>query len=365
MACMCAVPSTLETHTRPAMHIRPCARPARPASNNRAHCFFLPSFLPSASCAMSSSRFSSASCCRICANWFTIDMTKKRTRPTTNSSQHVLRGLCPAPGSKAPSETMPSVLEAASLNSMASISPFVFLSHACSTRSAISSPLLYFLYKCLTSWISRSPSWPTKSFSGKTRDCNSNCWTNFVRPLTTKSFNPSCFPATPLNVWSIDSTPVASTWKKPEPNKFTKSAACRLTLTTPFPSAVARKKVQNGIIKYPQHMPHMSKAALGHAASKKTPTKPCFSVKFMVQIFILLNKSVLLFASSTSAWNSLSVEPEARAALATAYGGISPIAVPTPHNMHCTVTRPHNLRKLTVASSFGPVVVEQSNLHGC
>mmetsp|Transcript_70480 Transcript_70480/g.229171 ORF Transcript_70480/g.229171 Transcript_70480/m.229171 type:complete len:254 (+) Transcript_70480:698-1459(+) len=112
-------------------------------------------------------------------------------------------------------------------------------------------------------------------------------------------------------------------------------------------------------------MPHMSKAALGQAASTKTPMNPCFSVKLMVQIFILLKRSVLLLASSTSASNSESELPDMRAILATEYGGISPTAVPKPHSMHGTVTRAHSLRKVTVLSSLGPLTVEQSSLQGC
>ena len=54
---------------------------------------------------------------------------------------------------------------------------------------------------------------------------------------------------------------------------------CKLTwpaiLTPAFPARVARKKVQNGIKRWPQQIPHRSKNAFGHAAIKKTPRKPC------------------------------------------------------------------------------------------
>jgi hypothetical protein len=41
------------------------------------------------------------------------------------------------------------------------------------------------------------------------------------------------------------------------------------------PRKVAPKKVQNGIKKWPQQMPHRSKAKLGQEAMRNTPRKPC------------------------------------------------------------------------------------------
>jgi hypothetical protein len=40
---------------------------------------------------------------------------------------------------------------------------------------------------------------------------------------------------------------------------------------TAFPMKVARKKVQNGIRKWPQQMPHRSKAMFGYDAMNSTP----------------------------------------------------------------------------------------------
>jgi len=38
---------------------------------------------------------------------------------------------------------------------------------------------------------------------------------------------------------------------------------------------VAPKKSQNGMRKWPQQMPHRSKAALGQAANRRIPMNPC------------------------------------------------------------------------------------------
>lgn len=47
------------------------------------------------------------------------------------------------------------------------------------------------------------------------------------------------------------------------------------TLMPPLPMSVAPKNSQKGIRKWPQQMPHRSKAALGYAASSRIPQKPC------------------------------------------------------------------------------------------
>jgi len=50
------------------------------------------------------------------------------------------------------------------------------------------------------------------------------------------------------------------------------------TLTRAFPQKVAPKNFQKGIWKWPQQMPHRSKSALGHAASRKIPQNPFLQV---------------------------------------------------------------------------------------
>mmetsp|Transcript_73083 Transcript_73083/g.136584 ORF Transcript_73083/g.136584 Transcript_73083/m.136584 type:complete len:248 (+) Transcript_73083:564-1307(+) len=159
-------------------------------------------------------------------------------------------------------------------------------------------------------------------------------------------------------------TPEAIIWKKSEPKRFTKTTACKFTLITPLPMEVAMKNVQKSMSRYPQHIPHMSNAAFGQEASKRTPAKPCFSVKSIVHIFIRLKASVFDLASWTSASNSESVLPVLRAVLEIRYGGNSPMAVPKPQSMHWIVTSDHKRRKVTVLSSFGPSVELQSSLQG-
>jgi len=61
----------------------------------------------------------------------------------------------------------------------------------------------------------------------------------------------------------------------------------------------------------------MSKAALGQEAKRKTPKKPCLSVKPIVHIFILLSGSVAPFASSISCAKASSVLPASLAVFVT------------------------------------------------
>ena len=96
---------------------------------------------------------------------------------------------------------------------------------------------------------------------------------------------------------------------------------CSVTLMTPFPSSVAPKKVQNGTSSHPHAIPHMSKAAFGHEASRRMPMNPCFSVKAMVQTLRRETRSVLLLASSSSASKSVAFVPARRAARVMKYGG--------------------------------------------
>ena len=47
------------------------------------------------------------------------------------------------------------------------------------------------------------------------------------------------------------------------------------TFKTALPMKVAPKNCQKGIWKWPQQMPHRSKAALGQEESMRMPRKPC------------------------------------------------------------------------------------------
>ena len=52
-----------------------------------------------------------------------------------------------------------------------------------------------------------------------------------------------------------------------------------------LPATVPPKKVQNGILNEPQHMPHRSNAKLGHADMAHTPTKPFRWMKATIHLY--------------------------------------------------------------------------------
>lgn len=101
------------------------------------------------------------------------------------------------------------------------------------------------------------------------------------------------------------------------------------TFIIDFPSAVAEKKVRNGIPKCPHVIPAKSNKGLGIEAHNTTVINPNFFKLLYIIYFILLTISFPLISfSMASAWE---VPLLAAAAFATKYGGNSPMAVPNPH----------------------------------
>jgi hypothetical protein len=81
---------------------------------------------------------------------------------------------------------------------------------------------------------------------------------------------------------SAAAIPAATFAKVAGENSQMQTADWRVVFARDLPSSVAPKKVQNGISSHPQAIPHMSKAALGHEASRKIPRKPLRLVKSIV-----------------------------------------------------------------------------------
>mmetsp|Transcript_18469 Transcript_18469/g.30081 ORF Transcript_18469/g.30081 Transcript_18469/m.30081 type:complete len:231 (-) Transcript_18469:512-1204(-) len=113
-------------------------------------------------------------------------------------------------------------------------------------------------------------------------------------------------------------------------NHQQKKTAWPFTLITAFPMSVAMKNVQKETLSCPQHIPTKSKAAFGQADITNTPQNPYFSTKSIIHAFILLKTSSPCASPSASLTSSSSLPARAAARL-TAYGGISPAAVPAPH----------------------------------
>mmetsp|Transcript_28257 Transcript_28257/g.90068 ORF Transcript_28257/g.90068 Transcript_28257/m.90068 type:complete len:245 (-) Transcript_28257:373-1107(-) len=132
------------------------------------------------------------------------------------------------------------------------------------------------------------------------------------------------------------------------------TADWRVVLARDLPSSVAPKKVQNGISSQPHAMPHMSKAAFGHEASKKMPRNPLRRVKSIVATLMRDTRSVLFLASASSVSNSPERVPARLAARVTKYGGSSPIAVPAPQTITAGHTSTSLLKKVSVPSPWVP-----------
>merc|ERR1711977_172544 len=103
------------------------------------------------------------------------------------------------------------------------------------------------------------------------------CLTNWLLIRSPSVVSPSLFPA------SSGGAGIVSEFFKKDSimsrddslNSTRKTKHCICTLMHAFPKTSPRKNVQKGMRKWPQAIPHMSKAAFGQAESMITATSPC------------------------------------------------------------------------------------------
>mmetsp|Transcript_20930 Transcript_20930/g.61934 ORF Transcript_20930/g.61934 Transcript_20930/m.61934 type:complete len:249 (+) Transcript_20930:392-1138(+) len=246
-------------------------------------------------------------------------------RLTTKPSQaNLMSGVVETVWSMDPRAMAPSVLDTRGASSSWLMAPSLFLSWRRSTRCAISMRPLAVVAK---SWNIFFRPWSSKPFlvpnletiaCGVILDCFLN-WSRSARRLAVaKSASEVDVPRRPCSARSMGrSAEFRTESKKTWPKRATKKHAWPVTFSTALPSTTATKKVQKGMSRYPQHMPHMSKAALGQPASRSTPMNPCFSVKSIVQSFSRENTSFDWRAAAISASKSPLFWPARRAALLT------------------------------------------------
>mmetsp|Transcript_35469 Transcript_35469/g.59779 ORF Transcript_35469/g.59779 Transcript_35469/m.59779 type:complete len:265 (-) Transcript_35469:494-1288(-) len=137
-----------------------------------------------------------------------------------------------------------------------------------------------------------------------------------------------------------------------DPKTATAPATCPGALIIALPTKVPPKKAANGIMKWPQQMPHRSNAALGYALKASTPQKPNRLRMAIIFRFITVSRSWLCSSSLSS---SLCWFPSLAAEYDTRYGGISPRAVPAPHRKPAGSSFKKRLVKEGGAASAPPV----------
>jgi hypothetical protein len=126
------------------------------------------------------------------------------------------------------------------------------------------------------------------------------------------------------------------------------------TLIIAFPMNVAPKKVANGIKKCPHVKPAKSNNGFGIDAKSNTTINACF-FKFVYKNFLALPKKDFSSMSFSISSSSSYFHPDNAAALATKYGGNSPIAVPNPHRDASSIT--------AKKTSISPTCVDPTTSH--